>query len=274
MKTPDFSRIEQRARRILYRKLGGHDFDGMRAYLHDMKDLMAYKKDKLKESHKEEMEQFPKGVELTEYVYAKHYANYDKHCVSILHNSTYVLAYALFETRLKDLCTFAANKHHIAMDEQSLLKDNTVARAANFLREKFSLKPAAVSPYWATLAKHTELRNRIAHHHGTIQASNDTLTEFARKNKHIRLLKLRNKKNIRPFEITDRLFIHFFLQLAEDYMLWILMRIIATKKQRALLDKEDDKELILFQNRRKRMEAHKRVQGHYRKARVKKPKTK
>lgn len=49
MKAPDSRNIEVRARRMLYRKLGGYDFHRMRLYLRDMKDLMAYKKDKLKE---------------------------------------------------------------------------------------------------------------------------------------------------------------------------------------------------------------------------------
>lgn len=73
------------------------------------------------------------------------------------------------------------------------------------------------------------------------------------------------RKKLRPFEIQDRLFIHYFLELGEYYLLWMLMRIIATKKERALLVAEDDHEIARLQDRETRLEAQQRVLGHHEK---------
>lgn len=90
-----------------------------------------------------------------------------------------------------------------------------------------------VKPYSTVLDRHTELRNRIARHQATIPISNEALSTFARESYYIRLLRLRGKK-LRPFGIQDRLYIHYFLELAEHYLLWMLMRIIATKKRASI----------------------------------------
>jgi hypothetical protein len=273
MKIPDSTSILERARGVFYRKLGGYDFHRMQLYLRDMKGLMAYKKGLLKESHKEELKLYPGAAWLIDDVYAKDYANYDRHFLGILHNSTFLSAYSLFEARFKDLCMFAARKRRISIVDDEFYGDNSVRRCQNFLKTNFRLKMKAVKPYLVVLDRHTELRNRIAHHQATIPVPNEALTNFVRKNKHIRLRRLRGKKN-RPFEIKDHLYVHYFLKLTEDQLLWLLMRVLATKNERDLLDKEDDKEIILFQNRRAHTEAQRRVLGHFRKARIRKPKAK
>lgn len=264
MKIPDFSDIEERARRVFYGKLSGYDFHRMRLYLRDMKDLMGYKKDKLKETHKEELKLYPGAAGLIDDVYKNEAENYSRHFAGILHNSTFLSAYALFEARFADLCMFAARKAGIAFEEDKFSGDNSVRQCQNFLKVNYSLRMKAVKPYSSALDRHTELRNRIAHHQATIPVSNEALTAFVRENHYIRLLRLRGKK-LRPFEIHDPLYIHYFLELAEHYLLWMLMRIIATKKDRALLDAQDDQEIIIFQDRKISLEARQRVLGHHRK---------
>jgi hypothetical protein len=229
-----------------------------------MKDLMAYKKGKLKEYYSEQLKKYSGAARIIDEESANDFANYERHFVGILHNSTFLSAYSLFESKFKDLCMFAARKHGIPVLEDNFFSDNSVRHCENFLKANYSLKMKAVRPYSSVLDRHTELRNRIAHHQATIHVSNVALTTFVRKSHYIGLLRLCGKK-LRPFEIQDHLYIHYFLMLAEDYLLWMLMRIIATKKERALLDKEDDQEIIILQNPITRVAAQQRVLGHNRK---------
>lgn len=266
MKAHNASNIDMRAYRVLYRKLGGYEFHRMRRYLRDMKDLMAYKKDKLKEYYNEQLKQYPGAARMIDEDSANEFANYERHFVGILHNSTFLSAYALFESRFARLCMFAAQKHGISVEEDNFLGDNSVRKCQNFIKANFPLRMKAVKPYSSVLDRHTELRNRISHHQATIPISNDALTTFVRESHYIRLLRLRGKK-LRPFEIQDRLYIHYFLELAEYYLLWMLMRIIATKKERALLEAEDDHEIARLQDPKIRLETQQRVLGHHKKVR-------
>jgi hypothetical protein len=262
MIVPDSRNIEGRARRMLYRKLGGYHFHRMRLYLRDMQDLMAYKKYKLKEYYTEQLKQYPGAARMIDEDSANEFANYERHFVGILHNSTFLSAYALFESRFAGLCMFAAQKRGIPVAEESFVGDNSVRKCQNFLKANFPLRMKAVKPYSSVLDRHTELRNRIAHHQATIPVSNEALTTFARKSHYIRLLRLRGKK-LRPFEIQDRLYIHYFLELAEHYLHWMLMRIMATKKELALLEAEDDQEIARLQDPEAHLEAQQRVLGHH-----------
>lgn len=266
MKAPNSRNIDMRAYRVLYRKLGGYEFHRMRRYLRDMKGLMAYKKDKLREYYNEQLKQYPGAARMIDEDSANEFANYEWHFVGILHNSTFLSAYALFESRFARLCMFAAQKHGIPVKEESFVGDNSVRKCQNFLKANFSLRMKAVKPYSSVLDRHTELRNRIAHHQATIPVSNEALTTLARESHYIRLLRLRGQK-LRPFEIQDRLYIHYLLELGEHYLLWMLMRIIATKKERILLEAEDDQEIARYQDPEARLEAQQRVLGHHKKAR-------
>jgi len=218
---------------VMYEILIGKSFDRIKSYINDSYDSLVMKKSQMLDNFKQELEIFPDGREITNWVYTEHIENYERRFVGILMNSTFSATYGLFEDTFKEICFFAEKRYRLSKSVFDIkingdTNKSYIAKCKKYIQEVAEIDLSSVDQYWAEIDMHRKLRNSINHESAEVDSKDVLLTNYIRSHPLIGLLNPLETRNT-TFYIKDKMYIIGFCDLAHDYLTHTLHELILNK---------------------------------------------
>src|SRR5260221_1705843 len=238
MKLSQIETPEDRARQRLYR-LGGYDFHRMRLYLNEMRNLMRNQSIRINLEHKSQLKKYPQQAQMIDEVYFRKQDDNDNNFVGYLFNSALVASASIFESTIKNVCEFAAYKTHRKFQEQ---KQRVIEHCRSFIKG-VGVNLEEIDEHWKTIEMSLRVRHLVTHAGATFpyeknvyEPEQKELIQHIKGSKYIRIKRPRSK-GPKQFLIKNQLYVIEFLDITQDYLLWIIMQLPERRRKKSKVRK-------------------------------------
>lgn len=239
MRFKDLNSPENRARRQLT-MLGGYDFHRMRTYVHDMRSMLKNESAKIINDYNHELKTYPNSdqfiSQLRDDVYLRRLDNSENNFVGYLLNSALVASASVFEEMFKRVCRFAAYKTSNPFNEP---KQQVLIRCKEYT-SRLKIGIDEIAEHWQTIEMFLQVRHLITHHGSTFPYEKKVfdpkvkvVIDHIKGDKRIMIRNPRSKKP-KQFFIVDHVYIIDFIDVAHDYLVWILMQLPERRLRRSI----------------------------------------